>query len=232
MSRQNLLLLHGALGSKSQFFSWKTELEKDFYVHLLDFEGHGSRSIPDRPFRVPHFIENVVSYLTENEISNIDIFGYSMGGAVALLLAKSRPELVGRVFTFSSKFDWNPESAAKACRFLDPEQILKKAPQFAKELEERHYCPGWKNVLLLTKEMILDHGNEPPITYSDLKNIYKTVRMGLGDRDNKVALEETVQAYHELENSELLIMPSTPHSVEKIDVKRITDSIRDFFLRK
>ena len=41
---KNLLVLHGAIGSKSQFDSIASLLDNQFDIHLLNFSGHGGEA--------------------------------------------------------------------------------------------------------------------------------------------------------------------------------------------
>src|SRR5262245_22601363 len=104
---KQLLLLHGALGTSSQFDELKKLLQQDFEIVALDFEGHGNSPMKDRPFRIQHFAENVLEFLDERRIDSIHIFGYSMGGHVALTLASTHPRKVKSVFTIATKFQWD-----------------------------------------------------------------------------------------------------------------------------
>ena len=167
MKKYDLLLLHGALGSKSQFTSLTSQLKDTFRIHTLDFEGHGSAPMRDRAFRDDHFAENVTDYLDENGLGRVGIFGYSLGGHVGMYLAKTQPERVDKMFTIATKFVWTPEIADREIALLDPKKILKKVPQFARVLEERHTASGWKNVLQKTAEMFFELGrkNLLPILY-------------------------------------------------------------------
>ena len=126
MSEADLLLLHGALGSKSQFSSLISLLEETFQIHTLDFEGHGSSPLRDRAFRDQHFAEDVLDYLKKNSLQSVDVFGYSMGGHVGLYLAKNHPERIHRIFTLATKYLWTPEIADREARYLDAERIVKK----------------------------------------------------------------------------------------------------------
>ncbi|NWG02628.1 MAG: alpha/beta fold hydrolase [Syntrophaceae bacterium] len=229
MSKNNLLLLHGALGSKSQFSSLVPFLEKTFQIHVLDFEGHGSSPLKNRPFRLDHFSENVLDYLSDHSLNCIDIFGYSMGGHVGLYLAQKHPEKINQVFTLATKFLWTPELAEREVASLDVETVLKKVPQFAKVLEERHAVSGWKNVLEKTKEMFLEQGKNNPLPLEEMRNIHHMVRIGVGDRDKMVSLEESIEAYHSLPQGELQIFPKTPHPLEKVPLSNLVYAIVDFF---
>lgn len=122
-----LVLLHGAVGAKSQFAELVPLLESHFEVITLDFEGHGTADLTDRPFKIEHFAENALNMAGSEKF---DVFGYSMGGYVALYLALYQPERVGRVFTLATKFDWTPVTAEKEVKLLDADKILQKIPQY------------------------------------------------------------------------------------------------------
>ncbi|RLB84543.1 MAG: alpha/beta hydrolase, partial [Deltaproteobacteria bacterium] len=135
MGTVDLLLLHGALGSMSQFSALIPFLEDKYRIHTLDFEGHGSSPPKDRLFSGEHFGENVLDYLDTNELEHVNVFGYSMGGHVALYLARKWPERIHSIFTLATKFLWTPEIAAHEITFLDPDTIQEKAPRFAMVLQ-------------------------------------------------------------------------------------------------
>jgi pimeloyl-ACP methyl ester carboxylesterase len=229
MSRTNLLLLHGALGSKSQFSSLIPLLEESFQIHTLDFEGHGSAPLKKRPFRMDHFAENVLDYLDQNSLHRVDIFGYSMGGHVGLYLAKKHRERVHRVFSLATKLLWTPEIAEREAVALEADTLLKKVPQFTKVLEERHAVSGWKNVLEKTKEMFLEQGKNNLLPLEEMGEIPHIVRIGVGDRDRMVSLEECVEAYRCLPRGELQIFPKTPHPLEKVPLSNLIHAMVDFF---
>src|SRR5699024_2238656 len=100
----------------------------------------------DRPFRMEYFAENVLEYLDKNSIRPINIFGYSMGGYVALLLAKHHPERIQKIATLGTVLQWNKNVAERECRFLNPDKIEEKVPHFAEALAKKH-PGGWKQVI-------------------------------------------------------------------------------------
>ena len=120
-----LLILHGALGSASQLDPVKSTFEgKGIVVHSLNFSGHGGASFQSN-FGIEQFSSDTLQYLQHHQLQQVDIFGYSMGGYVALWLAKMHPDRVGRIVTLGTKFDWSEESAAKEVKKLNPEKIQK-----------------------------------------------------------------------------------------------------------
>ena len=229
MLKPPLLLLHGAVGASSQFDFLLPLLGERYEVHRLDFEGHGASPPRARPFRTEHFAENVAEYLDRNPIESVDIFGYSLGGYVALYLAHAQPQRVRRIATLGTKFDWNPEVAAREVRQLDPQKIREKVPQFARALEARHAAAGWENVLGRTREMMTALGEQRAVTPEILGGIPHRVRIGVGDRDSLVTLEESQAAYRSLPQGELEVLPGTPHPLEKIPPARLARYMMEFF---
>lgn len=226
---KKILLLHGALGAKSQFEPWLPILNDHFEVYRMNFEGHGTHPGADRPFRIEYFADNLEEFIHDKKVEGIDVFGYSMGGYVAMYLAARKPDLLGKIFTFASKLDWNPETSAKEVKMLNPDKIEEKVPKFAQALAQRHSGTNWKGVLHKTAEMMLELGNHPALKSDDFGKLTQPVRMGIGDHDNMVSLEETIEAYRKLPNGQLFVMPDTPHPIEKIDKYRICESVVRFF---
>jgi pimeloyl-ACP methyl ester carboxylesterase len=226
---EKLLLLHGALGCQAQFEKLKEALADSYEVHTLDFYGHGTETFTDQPYRIQDFAEQVKAWLEANQIDRISIFGYSMGGYVALYLASKYPEKVRCIFTLATKFDWNETSAEKETKLLDPEKIEAKVPMFAEELANRHGAHYWKNVLRKTAEMMWELGKQKALSEEDLTKIETPVLISVGDRDTMVTLEETAAVAKSLKNGALLVMPHTIHPLEKASLNRLVFECRQFF---
>ena len=145
--KQHLLLLHGAIGSKQQLQELADILEDKYIVHTISFSAHGGTHISEEPFSIELFAEEVLNYLQENNIAQTTVFGYSMGGYVALYLAKYYPQKINKVITLATKFYWDEEIAAREIKMLDADLIQKKLPAFAQQLQQRHAPQDWKIVL-------------------------------------------------------------------------------------
>lgn len=226
MSQQSILLLHGALGSKAQFKFFEQEMSVAFDVHSFSFEGHGG--IPsDRPFLMTHFVENVIAYLDENQLDKIDVFGYSMGGYVALMLAKMHPNRVGKIVTLGTKFAWSPEFSAGEVRKLNPDKIEEKVPRFAQFLEKVHTPLDWKKVVANTAEMMIGLGDERPLD-QHLPYISCPTLITLGSLDNMSTEEESRSVAEQLPNAQFQLLPEVEHPIEKVDVSILANVISSF----
>jgi pimeloyl-ACP methyl ester carboxylesterase len=225
---KQLLLLHGAIGAKDQLEPLKEELQDLFSIHTLSFSGHGGENMPDA-FSISVFAEDVLRYVEENKLEKIDIFGYSMGGYVALYLAKHHPGRIGKVFTLATKFNWTPEIAEKETKMLDAEKIGEKVPAFAKALEQRHAPNDWKNLLKKTADMMTALGRQNSLTLADLAEISIPVVVSVGDNDNMVTQEETAAMTRQLPSGKLHIFPGMQHPIEKANLQELRKEIVSFF---
>ncbi|WP_299706515.1 alpha/beta fold hydrolase [uncultured Pontibacter sp.] len=225
----HLLLLHGALGSATTLQPLQQLLEPYYTVHTLNFTGHGGTDLSADAFSIEAFAEDTLRYLEEQDLQTVDIFGYSMGGYVALYLALQHPARVGRIFTLATKFAWSPETAAKEVKMLQPQKIEEKVPAFATVLAERHSPTDWREVMTRTADMMQALGRQPLLTEAALAQLDKPVRVSVGDRDNMVGIQETVWAYQQLPQASLLVMPDTRHPLDQVELQRLQWEIRQFF---
>ena len=225
---KNLLILHGAIGSKSQFDSIASLLDNQFDIHLLNFSGHGGEAFKEN-FNIAQFADDVLAYLKLNKIESVDIFGYSMGGYVALYLAKNHPEKVNKIITLGTKLSWTPDIAAKETKMLVADKIEEKIPAFAAILKDRHHPNDWKTVLEKTTNMMIAMGNNNVLKDEDFKVIQHTVKMLLADNDEMVTYEETNHVAQLLPHATFELLPNSKHPIEKVDIEALSGIIRAFY---
>lgn len=213
---KQLLLLHGAIGAADQLLPLKQKLQDNYEVHTLNFSGHGGRAY-DGKFSIDRFADEVLAYLDANNIASINIFGYSMGGYVALYLAKKHQHRVSQVVTLATKFYWDEAVAAKETAMLDADKIAAKVPAFAAALEKRHAPNDWKEVLNNTRIMLLQMGANNPLKIEQYKEIVIPVTVLIGDRDKMVTLEETVAVYKALPDAKMGMLLDSHHPIEQVN---------------
>lgn len=224
---KKLLLLHGALGAKSQFAKLEALLRNRFEVYSIDLTGHGLNDLIEEPFSIEMFSGDIKSWINENSNEPVNIFGYSMGGYAALNYAKDNPGKAGKIFTLATKFEWTPVTAAREVKMLDAGKIKEKAPKFAEELSARHGAK-WEKILEKTGEMIIALGNRNVLRQEDLTGIECEVLIGIGDRDKMVTIEESVATYRLLKNGNLTVLPGTAHPLEQAEAARLAFEIKEF----
>ncbi|HSD15362.1 MAG TPA: alpha/beta hydrolase [Flavobacterium sp.] len=227
---QPLLLLHGALGSQTQFENLKMKLSTNYKVYSLDFTGHGSSPLTDgEPLSIASFTQQVLVFLKEHQLTNVAIFGYSMGGYVALYLAKHHPDRVGKIFTLATKFDWNPESSKKEAAMLNWEIMEQKVPKFTQYLQGLHQVDKAPRLVKETAQMMLAMGEEPPLTVDEVGGLEQPILFSVGDKDVMVSFDETLALYKSKSNNQLWVVPDTVHAFEKVNLDRLSSEIECFF---
>lgn len=226
---QKLLLLHGALGSALSLKPLASLLQNDFEIHSLTFKGHGGNEIPEIDFTMAGFAAEVITYLNENNIDTISIFGYSMGGYVGLYLAKHFPEKVTKIYTLATKLNWTVEGSIKETAMLNPTFIKEKVPKYASALQQLHGT-NWEILMHKTAQMMLNLGENPSLIAADFEQITIPVLLSVGDKDVMVSIEETVNAYRKMGSAQLYVMPNTRHPIEKVDTTELAHQIKQFLL--
>lgn len=224
---KTLLLLHGAIGAKDQLEPLSEHLKGQFDMHNINFSGHGGEPF-EGPFSIEKFADEVLDYLRKNQLEKVSVFGYSMGGYVALYLALIHPEKVESISTLATKFDWSPEISQKETKMLHPEIIKEKIPAFAKVLQQRHHPQSWEMVLEKTSQMMLDLGTKQPLVQEDFHTIKTPVKLAIGDGDKMVSISETRQVSKWLPNATLLILPDVQHPIEKAPITLLAEEITAF----
>ncbi len=227
MKKQRILLLHGALGSKKQLDPIKDLLQDEYNVYHIDFEGHGLRA-SDKEYSIGLFTQNVLDFLDEMNIEKIDVFGYSMGGYVALNTALQAPERVNNIVTLGTKFDWSIESAQREIKMLQPDIIELKVPHFAQKLKEEHSSQDWKEVMHKTARMMLTMAEGHKLKQEDIEAITHKVTIGIGDSDKMVSLEESRHIASILQGGSLNVLKQVEHPIDKIEPSLVADYIKTF----
>lgn len=224
-----LLLLHGALGAADQLLPLAAQLRHTGReIHTLNFSGHGGSPFPTRGFSIPLFAADIHTYLQQQHLTTVDIFGYSMGGYVAMYLARQQPHLVHRLVTLATKYHWDPATASKEVKHLHPPTILEKVPAFAQTLQQRHAPQPWETLLHHTACMMTDLGNNPALLQNDYPAITHPCLLIVGDKDKMVSLEETISTFRQIPRAQLTVLPATPHPIEQVDTEQLAAHIHRF----
>jgi esterase/lipase len=224
---KTIILLHGAIGSKDQLEPLSNELKQiGFNIFTLNFSGHEQTPFTSN-FDIEQFALELEQFVFENKLNQPTVFGYSMGGYVALYLAYRNPSILGNIITLGTKFEWSPEIAQKEVKMLDSKTIIEKVPKFAEALQKRH-GQDWELLLQKTAEMMLSLGNKNALSLNDFTSIENKVLIGLADKDTMVSLEETTAVYKQLKNGAMYMLPNTKHPIETVDAGLLSQIVLRF----
>ncbi len=224
---EKILLLHGALGSKNDFKKIEESLLKHYHVYSINFSGHDSTETAILELSIENLATQVLRWMEQQKIDSIHIFGYSMGGYVALYLARHYPTKVKKMITLGTKFNWNQEEANQQIRFLNPSKMLEKVPQFAEKLASVYGEDKWKILVNSTAHLMHQLGINHLLD-SDFELIQHSTLLCIGSQDTMVTEEETRHVHSLLKNSNMFIMANTKHPIEEVSIDYLVSTILSF----
>lgn len=222
-----ILLLHGAIGAQDQLNPLLQALEAlQYKVYTMSFSGHFKQAFQPA-FGIEQFAQEVERFITVQQLRQPPVFGYSMGGYVALYLAGQRPGLLGDIITLGTKFLWTPEIAAKEVSMLDPATILEKVPKFAAALNQRHGA-SWVELLHKTQALMVALGAENVLNNDHLKSICNRVLLGLADGDTMVTEAETQVVCDAIKEARRFMLSGAKHPVETVNAEQLAALLHQF----
>ncbi|ASE62569.1 alpha/beta hydrolase [Chryseobacterium indologenes] len=223
----NLILLHGALGHSDIFTPYLETLSQYFNIHTPVFSGHGDTELPENGTSIEKYTLELSDYCTKNNLTDVYIFGHSMGGYVALCYGMKNPENINSIMTLGTKFEWSEEQALQESKMLNPDIILEKVPQYAQLLESQHGSK-WKQLLPAIADLMVNLGKNPPLE-NNLATITIPTQIMVGDRDHMVTIEESLNVYRTLPNAKMAVLPDTKHPMDKVRPDLLVSLIKDFW---
>jgi pimeloyl-ACP methyl ester carboxylesterase len=232
-----LLLLHGGLFDiDQQFGELLPSLSANRRVIAMDFQAHGRTNDIDRPLGTADLASDVIGLLQHLGVPKVEVFGFSVGAAVALHLAIKNPELIRKAVISSVSFhpSGDRDENAEMVGEMKVEMIAGTPMEAAYLAKSPH--PDLEHLqVLLNKLGGYDKGTEG-WSDDDIRGIAAPTLITVGDND-AVKLEHAVR-FAQLRGSDvngdfvgvpasqLAVFPGTTHFS---GIAR-TDLVRDVVL--
>jgi len=213
MTNKNIILLHGALGCSADLNSFADHLSGEgLEPHLFEFSGHGKQSFSG-DFGIKQFSDELRDFIQNKKLNGAAVFGYSMGGYVALHAASIHVNLIGPIFTIGTKLNWTTENIRQESGFCDWNFLLQKAPAFAASLKAKH--ADYEQLLQKTAYLIkaFEKGSLLSPEWQPTQKIF----LGLGDRDKLVTIDECSDFIKGRKTCGLFMLPNTGHPFDQVD---------------
>lgn len=219
---ENLILIHGALGSSDEFNAITPILSERFNVILYEIPHHVKRSDSNTVLEIEELRSDLEEFISKT--GNSFIYGFSLGGYLALSLAQRGNKNIKGIITQGTKLDWTPEIAKKEISTLNVDFLKSKAKPFYDYLLDLHgaYLP---QLLEKTAKFMLALGNSPVITEKSVQNIQCPVRMLRGGKDRMVSKSETEIICNAIRNSYYFEIPSFIHPIGFLNYKHVARAI-------
>jgi pimeloyl-ACP methyl ester carboxylesterase len=114
-SGQPLVVLPGAFWTIEAMGELVPQLAASRRIIAVELQGHGHTADIERPLRYEWLADDIAALIRHLGLAQADIFGYSLGGGVALQTALRHPEVVRKLALASTAFKrdgWYPEDLA------------------------------------------------------------------------------------------------------------------------
>ncbi len=115
-----VMLLHGWIASAdlNWYGAYADLADAGYRVLAIDHRGHGRGLRPLVPFRLADCAADAAGVLRELGVAPATVVGYSMGGAVAQLVARDHPDVVGGLVLSGTAQHWQDEQSRRTFRVM------------------------------------------------------------------------------------------------------------------
>jgi pimeloyl-ACP methyl ester carboxylesterase len=219
-----LVLLHGAYMTVDSTGPILAGLAATRQVIAFEMQGHGRTADIDRPISYEQMAEDTAAAVRQLGIESAqraDFFGYSMGGAIALLVAVRHPDLVRKLVVASTGYRSDGFSAEARAMFptITPE-LFKGTPI---EEEYLRVSPTPDHFDRFVEKMVALDTKDFVVHEDDVRGIAAPTFIVLGDSDG-IVLDHALEFFKlrgggvmgdlaGMPASQLAILPGTSHFV-------------------
>jgi len=235
-SGRPIVFLHGGL----HHFDNSFDKQRDAFARTntvvgIDQRGHGRSPDDARPFSYQEMADDTAAVVRALKLGAVDVVGHSDGGNVALLLARSHPDLVRRVVVSGANLrpSLPPDEVQARLRWSDqqvaeflPKLEQRMPPNFRTEYQAVAPDGGAHWGVLLAKSYRL-WLTPVVIDAAGLAAIRAPVLVIAGDKDF-ASLEETAEIFRALRQAQLFIVPGTGHGTFSQAPELVNPAIRRF----
>jgi pimeloyl-ACP methyl ester carboxylesterase len=220
-SGQPLVVLHGAYMTIETMGEIVPSLAESRQVIGVELQGHGHTADIDRPLSYEQMADDVAALLAEIGIEKADVFGFSMGGGVALQVAVRHPEVVRKLVVASASYTSDGEYPELLAMIptITPEAFA-GSPVEEAYLRTAPNPEDFPNLVAKLKQLDMEPYAWPP---EDIQGISAPTLLIIGDSD-AIRPEHAVEMFRllgggvmgdlaGLPRSRLAVLPSTTHFV-------------------
>jgi len=210
-----LVLIHGNGGSIEHMKNQIAHFKKTRKVYVADSRGHGKSSfIEGQEYNYDILTKDWAVLLDSLKISNVDIFGWSDGGIIGLLLARDYPNRIGKVFSYGANLSPSKDAT-------DP-RVDNGVRKFVNSQDPKTAID--KNNLAIMKMMI----DYPNYDFKSFNKINIPIMVATGDHD-LILLDHSLKIYRSLGNAAFHVFGMANHFISWDEPARMNKEIELFF---
>ncbi len=223
-----VILLPGMLGTIAN--DWKPHfeaiLDAGFEPVGIDWPGHGNEDADLEAFTLQSLVDHVLARIDTITDEPVLIWGYDLGGYVALEIERQLPGRCSAIWMHATKFFWNDDEIDA----FHANNDLATMSSHRKETLVKIHGDRWQKLLQVNLDLfeeIIEFG----LTLDDLEGIRLPVLVSTGNQDEFVPTEDIEQLADELIAGEPSIIPGVRHPLHSTRSSLIIPVAEEFSRR-
>ena len=218
-----LVVLHGALGATGLETDRLVRFwERRFRVAAVDLRGHGASPLPAAVPTWDDYAGDVEAVADALGLDRFRLFGFSMGGGIALAAASRLGRRVERLAIHGVNVRWTP---AEVEAMVGPmTRIAADSPFWARRLAETH--GDWEalaaQTAAFTRALPEQHASSEM-----LRAITASTLVSHGDSDRFFDVSHAVALYRDIPDARLWILPGLDHPIQGVDAAAFARTVGD-----
>ncbi|WP_367747623.1 alpha/beta fold hydrolase [Ammoniphilus sp. 3BR4] len=239
------VLIHGFLANTFCFRKLIPSLRQHYDVYALDLIGFGKSGKPcDFEYSYRNYGLMIIEFITRLGLRNVVLLGHSMGGQIALYVAKQSPELIAKLVLVSSSAYLHKASRLAILASYIPFTRLGVKWWIGRHKVEDVLETTFYNKAHITEQMIRAYAEpaqedgfcdtligllrhrEGDMIIDDLGNIKHPCLLIWGAEDQIVPLRKGVHLRQDLPNSTLVSFAEAGHQVIEEKPQEVFDAIQ------
>ncbi len=238
-----VLLVHGAEADHTMFDGLMSALSTHHTVISYDQRDSGQTTNPARPYDLVDLASDAASLIEHLGFDRVHVFGTSLGGAIAQVLASRHPHRVERLVLASTwrvgerTADFNPDAAADLALLRGDVQL--NAPTIARYFFTKDYLHTHPEAVEIFRSRSRTDAQRarrahmqahPPLI--DLKAVQSPTLLLAGSADRLIPATHTFALVRELPHAECVLIDGVPHVGAIEAPRRIADNVSRFLGRE
>lgn len=240
---KTLVFIHGLSDNLIYWESLASNLKYDYQVLRVDLRGHGESELGFEEITIDTYVNDLNNLLDELDMSNVNLIGFSLGGAIALDFAIKYPQKVESLVLMSTFYKTDARLRNTLNQFKNSLNIGFK--EFYDTILPMVLCPkvieSNENELEFIKNMASQNANTKAfikacdvcLNFNAEKDLYKINVPTLilaGKYDEISTLDIQKEMHDEIKNSKLVVFDNMKHNllVGKNNEK-ISTLLKEFF---
>lgn len=226
-----LLLLHGGLGSMSEFNSFAHSLPSQYKLIGIDFRGHGKSTLGTCSLSYAQHQEDVEAVLAHLGIDSVSIIGLSDGGIVGYRMSSQSNVKVERLATLGAQWRLLPDDPTlPMLQGVTTQMWTEMFPESVADYETINPQPDFDALVRAVVALWTDMG---PTGYpnSIVESIQSLVMIIRGDNDHLFSLDEATRLKNLIRRSSFLNIPFAGHAVYEDSPEIFIQMINEFLTR-